>query len=527
MIIVIGSGPAGVSASHALLSKGEEVLMLDVGKELEPEREALVRELVSTPSSSWDENTLRAMSENTSPDVKGLPKKLVYGSDYPFWIPEKLVSFVCKDSDIFMSHAKGGLSNVWGANMLPLMPQDIQSWPIGLKELIPFYEKVSSFVDIASREDSLTSVLPLYGRASTPLPQSQQALGILEDLGKNREALSQSGISFGQSRLAIRVHSGEHDEGCIKCGLCLYGCPYGLIYSSAFSLPFLQKMGNFSYKPGVFVTRIEESATGVIVHGRDVSTGAPLQFSGTRALLGAGTLASTRIVAESLEMYGVPFTVRDSQYFLTPYLRLKGAPGVTTEKLQTLSQICIEILDKKITPKSVHLLIYTYNDLYYRALKKLSGPLFAIAKPFIHALLERLIVVQGYLHSDDSPHLTLTVEKGERPSVVVRGVSSSRAMEVSGKILKKIWGLSGILKGMPIPFMTHRGIPGKSYHAGGTFPMMHEPKGHASDTLGRPLSMKRVHLIDSSCFPNIPATNITFTVMANAYRIGSAVAESQ
>jgi choline dehydrogenase-like flavoprotein len=43
-----------------------------------------------------------------------------------------------------------------------------------------------------------------------------------------------------------------------------------------------------------------------------------------------------------------------------------------------------------------------------------------------------------------------------------------------------------------------------------------------SDRLGRPFGLSRLHLIDASCLPAIPATTITLPVMANAHRIGSA-----
>jgi len=33
--------------------------------------------------------------------------------------------------------------------------------------------------------------------------------------------------------------------------------------------------------------------------------------------------------------------------------------------------------------------------------------------------------------------------------------------------------------------------------------------------------MRRIHAIDSTILPSIPATTITYTVMANAYRIGT------
>jgi len=46
-----------------------------------------------------------------------------------------------------------------------------------------------------------------------------------------------------------------------------------------------------------------------------------------------------------------------------------------------------------------------------------------------------------------------------------------------------------------------------------------------SDMVGRPASLKRVHLLDASTFPTIPATTITYTAMANSDRIVHLAAE--
>ena len=51
--------------------------------------------------------------------------------------------------------------------------------------------------------------------------------------------------------------------------------------------------------------------------------------------------------------------------------------------------------------------------------------------------------------------------------------------------------------------------------------MSHRPEGFRSDTLGRPLGWERIHLVDASVFPTIPAATITYTVMANAHRIAT------
>jgi choline dehydrogenase-like flavoprotein len=59
----------------------------------------------------------------------------------------------------------------------------------------------------------------------------------------------------------------------------------------------------------------------------------------------------------------------------------------------------------------------------------------------------------------------------------------------------------------------------KSYHFGGSFPHASEPNAITTDRLGRLARWDRIHLIDGSVFPNIPATTFTLTVMANSHRI--------
>ena len=70
--------------------------------------------------------------------------------------------------------------------------------------------------------------------------------------------------------------------------------------------------------------------------------------------------------------------------------------------------------------------------------------------------------------------------------------------------------------------MLRVGLPGRGFHTGGTFPMRAAPGPFEVDGLGRPHGFTRVHLVDSSIFPSLPATTITLSVMANAHRIGSA-----
>ncbi len=523
MIYVIGSGPASVSAAQALLLKGHKVKMLDVGYELESNRQELASKLRLTPFENWLSEDLDPLRENMAPDVKGLPQKLTFGSDYPFRAPSEFVQLEQTNSDILASHARGGLSNVWGANLLPFIQADIDDWPISLRELAPYYKAVLNFVSFSGPRDDLTAIFPAVP-AYQPLRQSNQAQALIADLAKHRSRLSEKGIHFGQSRLAIRTTPQNGDQGCIYCGMCMYGCPFDLIYSSRTTLNMLRANQNFEYLPGYYVKRLEESGSEVKVHTLTLKSNTPQIFSASKVFLGAGTVSSARIMLESLDAFDREIRIKDSQYFLVPLLRLQRSKGATAERLQTLSQVAIELLANSHTNRSLHLLIYTYNDLYTRALKKMLGISYKLFAPFASQILERLLVLQGYLHSDDSAQISLRIEKGSTDhltKIILQGLPNARTKPIVNAALKQIISQFSAFKALPLLPLKHIGLPGKSYHAGATFPMSAEPTGMQSDRLGRPVGFKNLHLIDASCFTSVPATNVTFSVMANAYRIAS------
>src|SRR5439155_18579817 len=81
-VAVVGSGPAGISCSRALTRRGIKVTILDVGEELDSERQKIVKELSSTSPDKWDPQGVRAITENATVANRAIPKKLVFGSDY-------------------------------------------------------------------------------------------------------------------------------------------------------------------------------------------------------------------------------------------------------------------------------------------------------------------------------------------------------------------------------------------------------------------------------------------------------------
>ena len=50
--IIIGSGPAGISAASEILQNGKEVAILDVGSEIEDDKKKIVKNYLETRNTS-------------------------------------------------------------------------------------------------------------------------------------------------------------------------------------------------------------------------------------------------------------------------------------------------------------------------------------------------------------------------------------------------------------------------------------------------------------------------------------------
>ena len=521
MNYVVGSGPAGISCATALLRQGHRVTLLDAGVRMEPERRAIVAELSGSAPTAWKPAHLDALRRGLSVAGSRVPDKRAYGSDFTFQDVERYLPMTSRGTDVRPSLAAGGLSNVWGAAILPYRAADLAGWPIGIADLESHYDAVTSWMPTsAGSDDGLSTEYRLHAPTPDALRPSRQAADLLRHLEAHAEALHRDGYRFGRSRLAVRAVPSPQGPGCVYCGLCLYGCPYGLIYNAADTLDTLRSHPQFSYEADVVVRRVHESGTRVLIDAESRTDGAPRQFEGGRAYLAGGVLGTTRIVLESMEAYDRPVLVRDSQYFLLPLMSRRRARAIDEEPLHTLAQAFIEIDNPRVSRYNVHLQVYTYNDWFDRAVG-----LSWLPSRLREEAIGRLLVVQGYLHSDESTPITMRVQRpaADRPAQVtlesVRSAATTRAVKrVAGSLVRHARALGAIA----LTPLLQICAAGRGYHCGGTLPMRARPGPYETDTLGRPRGFARVHVVDASSFPTIPAGPITLSVMANAHRIGSA-----
>jgi choline dehydrogenase-like flavoprotein len=314
----------------------------------------------------------------------------------------------------------------------------------------------------------------------------------------------------------VAVDSSGGPTTCQYCGHCLDGCVYGSIFNPRLLWKKLEREGVTIHK-GFYALEFQETASGVTLSAIDVRDGATRQWNTQRLFLGTGSIATTRLVARSLKLTNQPIRVQDSQYFFFPLLAYRKARNTAVRF--TLADVFIEMLNAEISRNYVHFQVYGLNEIFRQTLKSLLPPPLRMSA-LLNPVENRFYLFQGFLHSADSGHLelTLTASGETKDKVHIRGVENPNSLRVAKRaqaLLRRRLATFGF-----IPWLYLKMVPlGRSFHAGGSFPAGNTHAVYTSDMLGRPAGLKRVHLLDASTFPSIPATTITYTAMANADRV--------
>jgi choline dehydrogenase-like flavoprotein len=516
--IVIGSGPSGMACAEALLERGRKVRVLDAGLTLEPERAEAVRAARASVELLRPENAPWLQSSATAAPT-AIPRKLLFGSDFPYREAAEHLRLRSDGVGLEPSFAFGGHCNIWGAAVMPYVDRDIVGWPISTRELAPHYEACARMLRFSAEQDDLAEDFPLYAAPPGQVSASTQAKSLLNTLERKRSQLAAAGVTFGRARIAIRAPSSA--GGCIYCGLCLSGCPDDFIFKTQPRISAMAAGGRLDYQPNVVVETVREEGDVAFVHAYHLRTRAPLVFKAKRVFVAGGPIPTTSILLRSGGLYNSFVRLKDSQYFLLPLLTARAAPNVAEERLHTLSQIFMEIVDEKLGHATTHLQIYSYNSLLGDEVRRKLGGLEVLAGP----LLARLLLIQGYLHSDLSGAIDIALE-GSRDCNRIRmtPVPNYETRRALSRVVRKVAAIARFTRAMPIPMLLRAGEPGRGFHSGGSFPMSRTPGPTESDTLGRPFGWQRVHAVDATVLPSVAATTITFTVMANAHRIGAETA---
>lgn len=491
-VIVVGSGPAGVSVAKGLLERGCTVTLLDVGNTLEPEKRNLLRKTQES-GNLLNINSLRSHA-NAKKELK-----LPYGSNFIYEAVRDHFFWKTQNCYLQPSFAQGGLSNVWGGAIAEYSPKELMDWPISCRNLSFHYSEIISW-------------LGKYYTANTSSFLSQQAIYLKNAWEKYQFELEKNGFNYGSPILAIDFNH------CSMCGLCQYGCPYELIYNSSMHLNLLNQNSNFNYVSDIVVTNFSENNYQVEIIVKNSKNQQLKKFFSDRLFIACGGGLSSLLYLRSLDKPGKTLHLKDSQHFILPCLLDRSIKNVMNESLHTLCQLKASVNQRNVSNFPIHLQFYTYMDLYLNELKNKLGLMFSALKPLFKHWLERLVVIQGYLDSKESNHLIIKYDTSGR--FIIKSNKTMPVTSTINQVVKYLKQHNNQLALKPLQFLMSKSLTGQSNHVGSSLPMSDEPKEDEVDIWGRPRHFNRIHFVDSSILPSIPAGPITLTIMANAYRIG-------
>jgi ferredoxin len=520
--IIIGSGAAAAGTALALHQRDNlEITVIDIGLQLETDRQQLVSALATSAPDEWDAETVELISKQPAvSSTRGIPEKRVFGSDYPFRDAGQLAGITAANGlpTSLISSAYGGFSNVWGSQVMPFTEETFHSWPVDSATMDPHYAAILDHIPFAGEEDDLAARFPLK-RSPGPLPpMSPRSLRVLSAYEKHRSRLQDRGITLGKARLAFEA------KNCIRCGLCMTGCPYGLIYSAAQTFNELRRSSRVKFHGGFLALKIIEEGSRVTVITKEIATGELRRFVADRVYVACGAIGTTRLVTNSLGLYDATLPMLESRQFILPFLSARATEDPRDKSEFTLNQFNMIVApDDPVNVSTLH--FYTYNSAFIDGLPSVLRA--RSAQSIQVQLLRRLTVAFGYLPSWNSPRLRMHVgPKSHDLDLPEFHISSEAPPPGQGRMLREILPRltrsARLLDLYPVLPMFRLSAVGKSYHWGGSFPHMTDRSAvFSSDRMGRVGSWKRTHLVDASVFPTVPATTYGLTVMANAHRIAS------
>lgn len=506
-IIIVGSGPAGVSAAFPLVEAGLKVLMLDAGKEDDyypapPEGNFLDTQHLSSFSNTQQPSNIvgEQIYKNISPKIKTPVVQNILESFLKY---NKIIS---KDFVTVGALTAGGLSNIWGAGISFYNDDDLAGWPISYADLAPAYAAITKRIGISGSIQSVPGDISPFIQPPVKIDSNHQYL--LDSFNKKR------GDSFNvwPSQNAVITKEKDRRLSCNSSGLCLWGCSRHSIWNAKMDIVKLKKYPNFSYLPNVFVEKLERNND---VWSCLSFNNGHVPLTAKKIVLAAGTIGSTRIVLSTLkDRTTIAFKSNPSAAFMLLLPRRLGSRLENAFGMAQLSFSC----DKRNN---------THGNLFSAAMIPRSEYLVASAIPYIilnpilSIILSASIVGNCFFKGELSDHSLSLLDDD---SVSIHGGYATNADEVFRRTKKTIMQSFMKLGAVMIPSSFRMSEKGVDIHYAATMPMKKNPSALQTNVNGQLAEHEGLYIVDGSVFSNLPAKPLTLTIMANAHRIATLMA---
>ncbi len=510
-VVVVGSGPGGTATALGLSGHGLKVGLVDVGYEpQEVEWPNSFDDALIAPT-DWRSHLLGEAFEY----LEALHNDV---SMAKFRAPFQ--AFVTKNMELtpvrghgftaLVSHAMGGLANLWGAQMLRYDDEDLAEFPITAKSLAPHYDVIEQEMGISGSNDDLTRFYGKDPNLLPPLKLNPNASDLLHRYTRQRKFLNKRGVFIGHPRTSILTEDNHQRTATSYDGLEFFRPSSPSLYTPAFTLKKLIDSGHVTYMPGLLATQFADEENGASVRVRDIHDGGEKLISARKLVLAAGALGSARLalVSGNNDQMRLPLLDNPLSYIpLINPMRLGRTQDPKTSYLQL--NLCFRQKDTPLTMGS----FYAINGLLHSDFACELPLKMADNLRLIPHIVPAVLILHLWYH--DEADVSKSWVQIDRDKVLhVHGKSP-----LNGALERKlIWTLLR-LGFFSLPGLVQYPQSGNSFHRCGTLPMRENPGPYETAADGRLGSARNIFVTDASIFPSLSAKNLSLTIMANAHRV--------
>ena len=303
--IVVGSGATGGWAAKELCESGMRVLVLEAGRNLDPEKDFTEH---AWPYDVKYRGTLG--SRTIFRERQSIQSKCYACNEYgrQFFVDDVDNPYTTangKPFDWIRGRQVGGRTITWGRQVYRLSDYELKAasrdgygddWPLSYAELAPYYDRVEEFIGVSGAYEK---VLNLPDGKFLPAMKMTCGEWLLKK-GVERRWKDRR-VTIGRAAILTQRHNGR--AACHYCGHCDRGCStYSYFSSPGSTLPAAAKTGRMTLTPNAVASHIIiDTRTGKAkgIAFIDQTRKQAKEVFGKVIVLCASTIESTRLLLNS------------------------------------------------------------------------------------------------------------------------------------------------------------------------------------------------------------------------------------
>lgn len=514
-IIIIGTGPAGITAAREAAAKKLSIAIIDSGQTptYPPPPNKPFHELRRHENQEFFNMPVDYNTTANKAAAQLTPNRLhmlnYVEQELPIINNQNTAPLL--NTHPFQTLAQGGLSAGWGAACFTY--DDAMLQKIGLPDMAEkclqqSYAHIAQHIGISGPNNS---TLCQIAEKQPALKQDSNAHSILKKYEGNKSnhglTLEESSLAALSQPLHTRSANPYHDID--------FWSDHGhSVYRSTWDLNDLKENPYVTIFTPKLALTFKEQDNHTILHLKDLKTQQTEIIKGRAILLAAGPFGTYRLCANSLGIFEKPNPYLCNPYLYMPAINLAMLGKKGSDQRHSLSQLFG-------TYKDITLQFYSYRSLMLQRLIDQTPTHPWLARQFWRLIVESLTIIGCHYpdHGHDKQTIHATPAANNNTHLPALSLAPLQARTYQQTALIKNMLHLGL-----IPMGLVQTQAGASIHYGGTIPFITKDQDKnkwpiMQDQQYRPTGCNNIYIVDNSGWNHLPSRGPTFTIMAASHTI--------